>query len=152
MQTIKKILTFFTLIFVLLSNLQIGVLYADSASKLEIEKTKSVEKLEKVEKLIGTVVKKIDKKIKNKEIKERLEEKNEEVKEYLEKVQEQIEDETSRRDVKKIAIEARKVVVLKVISGVTKQTDLSEEISIEVASNPKEKKEALETIQDSLEQ
>ncbi|HIP27518.1 MAG TPA: hypothetical protein EYG80_07675 [Flavobacteriaceae bacterium] len=87
---LKKLLTFFTLLFILLSNFQVGVLYADENSKLKIEKEKSVEHLEKVEKIIDKVVVKIDGKLKNKETKERLEEKNEEIKEYLEKVKEEI--------------------------------------------------------------
>jgi len=148
---LRKLLTFFTLFFVLLSNLQIGVLYADSVSKLETEKNKSEIILNKVENAVVKIADKIEKKVKNKEVKKRLQDKKKEIKEYLEKVDNKVKSENSKSDIKKLTIEAKKVVVLKVVSGITKQIDVSEKISSDVASTKKEKKEALETIQDSLE-
>ena len=148
---LRKLLTLWTLLFILLSNFQVGVLYADSQSSLKLEKDKSVAHLEKVEKVINLAVWKIDKKLKKGEVKERLEEKQEEIKEYLEKAQKEINWENSKSDIKNITSEAKKVVVLKLVSWVTKQVDLEENISNDVASTKKEKKEALETIQESME-
>jgi len=148
----KKLLTLFTLLFVLLSNFQIGVLHAQNSSQLEIEKNKWVAVLQKVEKVIDITVDKIEKKVKNKEVKERLEEKNEEVKEYLEKVEEEIKSENSKTDIKEKIQEAKKVVVLKVVSWMTKQVDIEDSIDSSVAKTKTEKKEALETIQESLEE
>jgi hypothetical protein len=90
MPNLKKILTFFTLFFVLLSNFQIGVLYAQNLSSLDRAKGKSEIILNKVENAVVKIADKIEKKVKNKEIKKRLSSKKEEIKKYLEKVDKEI--------------------------------------------------------------
>jgi len=151
MTYMKKIFTFTTLLFLLLSNLQVGVLYAENLDQLEAHKDKSVEALQKVEQVIDTAVHKIENSKKNSEIVERLSEKNEEIKEYIDIVENKIENENSTSDVKEIVAEAKKVIVLKVVSWVTEYENVEEWLPDNIANNSEKKEEALETIQESME-
>ena len=141
----------FLLISLLVSQFQIGVLYADSVVSLSETKQENIEKLEVIEEVIDTTIEKIDKKINNTEIEARLEEKEAEVEEYLQEVKQEISSENSERDIKKKVKEAQKVVVLKVVSGVTQYEDVVDNISTDVADTPDEIEQATETLQDSLE-
>jgi hypothetical protein len=135
----------------IISQFQIGTLYANSITQLEETKQENIEKLDILEQVIDTTIEKIDQKINNTEIEERLAEKEQEVEVYLQEVKEEIEEESSTSDIKEKVQEAKKVVVLKVVSGVTEYEDTTENISEEVADTPIEIQEAKETIQESLE-
>gem|GEM_PF-1841282 len=113
---LRKIFSLFILLFMLISNFQIGTIYALEKEKVEREQEKNVLILDKVENIVENTIEKIDSKTRNKDIKNRLEEKQKEVKEYLEKVKEEIKDESSSFEMKEKSKEAIKVVVLKVIS------------------------------------
>ena len=147
----KKLFSYLIILFLLFSNFQIWSIYADSVSRLETEKEISVEKLEKVEILLEKIVDKVDKNTNDTELKEKLKEKSEEIKITLEKAKKEIEAENSKSDIKKIAEETKKIVVLKVVSGMTKDNSLTESIDSSIATTKKEKVEALETIKESLE-
>ena len=140
------------MIILLFTQLQIWQVYADYKNKLETHKEKSIEALDKVEVVIDNVVEKLDKKINNEQKEERLKQKQEEIKQYLEETKEEIEEENSTSDIKEKLIETKKVVVLKVVSWVTKYENIEDNIPEEVAETKEEKKQALETIQNSLEE
>jgi hypothetical protein len=76
MYKLKKILTVLVTFFLVLSNLQIGFLYAQNVEekKQEVnqEKEKSEKILNKVETTVVKIADNIEKKVKNEEIKERL--------------------------------------------------------------------------------
>lgn len=147
----RKIFSLLLLLALWVSQFSIPQLYAESQSRLNSEKEKSALILDTVENIIDSWVEKIEKKIKKSEQKERLEEKHEEIKEYLEEVKEEIKDENSTKDIQEKVEEAKKVVVLKVVSWSTEYEDIEKNISSDVAASQKEKKQALEVIQDSLE-
>lgn len=92
----------------------------------------------------------MEKKIKNKTTKKQLQDKNEEIKEYLDEVAKDIKKENSSEDIKEKVEEAKKVVVLKVVSGTTQYEDVEKNISSDVAKTSTDKKEAVKTIQNSL--
>lgn len=106
--------------------------------------------LDAIEQVVDGAVGKMEKKIRNKNTKKQLQEKNEEIKEYLDDVAKDIKKENSSEDIKEKVEEAKKVVVLKVVSGTTQYEDVEKNISSDVAKTTKEKKEAAKTIQDSL--
>jgi len=147
---VKKSIIFFTLIFLLISQTNIWVVYAQSVAELESQKDASIEVLDKTEIVVDKVIDKLDEKI-NDEREERLREKEEEIGDYIEEVQEKIQKENSSSDVKALVKEAKKVVVLKVVSWATEYEDVTDNISSEVANTPSEKADAVETIQESLE-
>ena len=147
----KRLFSLLLLSVLLFSQFQIGTLYANGVGELQETKEENIEKLDILEEAIDQTIEKIDQKIDNTEIEDRLEEKQAEVEAYLDEVKEEISEENSTTDIKQKVKEAQKVVVLKVVSGVTEYEDATENISQEVASTPQEKKEAAETLQDSLE-
>ncbi|PIE84889.1 hypothetical protein CSA08_04855, partial [Candidatus Gracilibacteria bacterium] len=73
-----------------------------------------------------------------------------EIEEYIEETQKKILKEKNKSDMKDLVSEAKKTVLLKVVSGVTPYDDVEKNISKDVARTPKERKQALETIKDSL--
>ncbi len=146
----KKFIIIFSLIFLLISQTNIWVLYAQGVNQLEATKDASIEVLDKTEAVVDVVIEKLDEQIHD-EREQKLEKKAEEIEEYIEEIQEQIENENSISDMKEIVAEAKKVVVLKVVAGATKTEDIEESISSEVADTAWEKAEAVETMQESLE-
>ncbi|NDK08446.1 S8 family serine peptidase [Candidatus Gracilibacteria bacterium] len=147
----KKLLSLLLLVFFLVSSLNCGTIYAYEVSALESTKDKSIEILENVEKVVDKTIEKIDNKTNDAEIEARLEQKQEEIKEYLEEAKEKIEGENSKGDIKEILEETKKVVVLKVVSGVTEYENIDESIPKELAKTEESKEHAIDVIQNSLE-
>ncbi len=125
--------------------------YAAQQSELKNSKQQSTQTLEVLDTAIDQAVEKLQKNLTNDQQTERLEEKHEEVSEYLEEVEQEIQDATNTQAIKEKVQEAKKVVLLKVVSGVTQYEDIEETIPQEVASSQEQIEEAMETIQDSLE-
>ena len=146
----KKIFSSLVLIFILISQMQMLQVYAQDVAELESQKNEGKQQLETVERIIDSTVEKLDEKIKDTQQSEQLEEKHEEIEEYIEQVQEEIQDESSTKDIQEIVEEAKKIVVLKVVSWVTEYEDIKENISTDIADTPEEIKDASEAIQDSL--
>jgi len=147
----KKLLSSILLSFLILGQFHIGTVYAESLAKLENEKQIQKQNIEKVGDVIDSTFEKLDGKTKNKETKEKIAEKQKEAEVYLQEVQEKIQKETKTKDIKKIVSDATKIVVLKVVSGVTKEQDTQDNLPDDIQKDSTKKKEALETIQDSLE-
>lgn len=147
----KKIFSLLLVSLLIVSQSQIGIIYAENQAILESEKQKGIQTLDVVEQIIDTTVNKLDNKIRNEEKKDQLQEKNEEIKEYLEEVTQDIKKENSSQDIQEMVEEAKKVVVLKVVSGTTEYEDVEKNIPRDIANTPQKKKDALEAIQDSLE-
>jgi len=147
----KKILSSLLLIVLFLSQLQVWALYASEVEKLETQKDVSSQQLEAVSVVIDSAVEKLDTRMRDAEKSEQLEEKHEEINEYLEQVQQEIQNESSGEDIQELVEEAKKVVVLKVVSWVTSYEDVEDTISADVADTPDKRQAAMETIQDSLE-
>jgi peptidoglycan hydrolase CwlO-like protein len=112
----KKFLSLLLLLVFNITSFQILPIYAQYNSSLEKDKQKNIEVLDKVEKIIDKSIDKIDEKIKNEDISKRLREKEKEIEEYIEDTQDKIEQENSKRDIKKLLNDAKKTVVLKVVS------------------------------------
>lgn len=146
----RRFFSLFLLVFLILSQFQIGQIYANSLAELESEKQKSIQVLDTVEKVIDDTIDKIDAKTNNKEIETRLKQKEQEVEEYLNEVQQEISQEKSSKDIQEKVKEAKKVVVLKVVSGATQYEDVQDNIPEEISDTPKKKKDAEKVIQDSL--
>lgn len=100
---------------------------------------------------IGSTIEKLETKIDDAATLEKIQEKQEEITEYLSQVQEKIEGEDSRSEVKALVQEAKKVVVLKVVSGVTEYEDVTQNISKDIASTPLQQEQAQEVLQNTLE-
>lgn len=100
---------------------------------------------------IESTIEKLETKIDDEVTLEKIQEKQEEITEYLSQVQEKIEGEDSRSEVKALVQEAKKVVVLKVVSGVTEYEDITQNISKDIASTPLQQEQAQEALQDTLE-
>lgn len=146
----KRIFSTLLLFLLICSQFQVLPIYAEWQAQLEWEKQKSVATLDAIEQVVDGAVGKIEKKIRNKNTKKQLQEKNEEIKEYLDDVVKDIKKESSSEDIKEKVEEAKKVVVLKVVSGTTQYENVEKNISSDVAKTSKDKKEAAKTIQDSL--
>ncbi len=142
----RKICSAMLLILFMISNFWIWEIYANKQS--EIEKISQV--LDSVGGKMEIVVNKLDDKIKDKEISTKLREKEKEIKEYIKEAKQDINVTKSSKELKEIVEETSKVVVLKVVSWVTKYDDIKDNISDEVAKTKVEKKQALDTLQDSL--
>lgn len=136
----KKILSILLLFFMFFSGLQVPNLYAYSVSKLELEKEKNSDLLDKTEDILEKATLKIWSSLKNKELKEKLEEKKKEIKETIEEAKEKIEKENSKKDIKEITDKAKKTAVLKIVSWVTKDNELKSSIDYTVAKTNKQKK------------
>ena len=150
-KTICKLL----LLVFLLWNTNIQIIYASVQSeKAQIEQTreKTEKFLEKVEKVLEKATDKMEDVIKDEELQEKLEEKKEEIKETLEEAQEQIQKEKSTKNINKIAQDTRKKVVLKAVSSLSKDAKLSSWIDEEIAPSLREKKQAYDTLKNSLKQ
>jgi len=139
------------LIFLLfISQSQFWVIYASEIQKLDTQKDVSTQQLELVWDVIETAVWKLDTKIRDEDKSQKLQEKWQEIEQYIQDAQQQIQQEISTKDIQEKVEEVKKVVVLKVVSGVTEYESVEKNISQEVASTQKQKQDALETIQDSL--
>ena len=148
----KKLFSLICLVFIIVSQFQVLQVYAESEAELSAEKQRWEQALDAVGQVIDGTVQKIETKLgNNKEKKERLENKREEIEQYLEEVQEEIGRENRSEDIKQKVEEAKKVVVLKVVSWVIEYEDVEDNIDSEVAGTPAEIEEALETIQESME-
>jgi peptidoglycan hydrolase CwlO-like protein len=112
----KNIFAGVLLSFILLSQMQIMQVYAQDQVQLENEKQKGEQVLDALEGVIDTAVEKLDDKITDIKQSQKLEEKHEEIGEYLEKIEEEIREGNSEEDIKELVEEAKKVVVLKVVS------------------------------------
>ena len=112
----KKAIAYICLLFIFVSQTQIGVIYAQESAKVEAAQDQNIEVLDKVEGVIGTVMDRLDDKVRNIEIKEQLQEKEAEIEKYIEETQEKIADESDPEEMKEIVLEAKKTVVLKVIA------------------------------------
>ena len=148
---IQKGTSLVLLVLFLLYQFQIGIIYADTQSKLETSKEQSIAWLTQVWKVIDSSITKIDKKIKDEEQSERLREKEQEIQEYIEDTQEKIGTAKTKTSIAKSLKEAEKVIVLKIVSWVTKYENVEDNISETVADTLEEKAQAVEAIQDSLE-
>lgn len=146
----KKIFSLFLLFVLISGQFQIGSVYAENLSALEKEKKTQTQVIEKLEEKIEGSKESFEKKAEALQIEEKLEKKSEEISEYLQNVQEKIEGESSRLDIREIVQEAKKVVVLKLVSGTTPDQDISEALPAEIQNNSAKKEIALETIQDSM--
>lgn len=147
-----KVLASFLLVFLFLWQFQWVVsLYASEQSVLNSQKDSSVATLDAIEDIIDNSVEKLDDKIKSKKISDQLQNKHDEIWEYLDQITEEIKQENSAEDIKEIVEEAKKVVVLKVVSGVTSSEDTLDNIPNDVASTQAEKKEAGKVLKDSFE-
>jgi hypothetical protein len=130
--------------------MQVLQVYAQDIAELESEKNTWIQTLSAVEQAIDSAVEKLDDKIVDKDQSDQLQEKHEEVEEYLEKVEEKIQNENSWEDIRGLVEEAKKVVVLKVVSWVTEYEDVEENIPSDVANTSAEIEDAMESIQDSM--
>ncbi|MDA9129244.1 S8 family serine peptidase [Candidatus Gracilibacteria bacterium] len=126
--------------------------YAQGEAELASEKQKGEQTLDAVEQVIDVAVDKIDIKLgNNTQKKQQLEDKQNEIHKYLEEVSQEIGQENNSEDIKEKVETAKKVVVLKVVSGVTEYEDVEESIDSEVADTPAKLEDAMESIQDSME-
>jgi len=146
----KQYFSFVILFFVLLSQFQIGVLYAAEKQDIREEKNNSIAELDTTAWAIESATTKLKASIEDSEITKQLETKEEEIVEYLEEVQEEIQSKSSVKDIEEKVKEAKKVVVLKVVSGITEYKDLEDNISDEIAPTQQEKIEAKEVLRNSL--
>jgi len=148
---IQKGIAHVLLVLFLVSQFQIGTIYADTQAKLETSKAQTIQVLDQVGKVVDASIDKIDNKIADEEQSERLREKEQEIKQYIEETQEAIWDAHTSSAVSKKVKEAEKVIVLKIVSWVTKYENVEDNIPEAIANTPEEKEQAIETIQDSLE-
>ena len=138
---LKKFFASLCLVFLFSSQFQVFELYAQWEAELASEKQAWERTLQAVDTVIEKAVIKIDKKLNNTAKEEKLEKKQVEIKEYLQEVQEDIQQENNSEDIKEKVETAKKVVVLKVVSGVTEYEDVEDNIDSEVANtNLKSKK------------
>jgi molecular chaperone DnaK (HSP70) len=116
MNILQKGTAHILLVLFLLSQFQLGTLYADTQSKLETSKTQTIQVLEQVEQVVDQSIDKIDAKIVDEDQSERLREKEQEIKQYIEATQEAIEDSHTQKSISNKVKEAEKVIVLKIVS------------------------------------
>ncbi|MDC0506134.1 S8 family serine peptidase [Candidatus Gracilibacteria bacterium] len=146
----KRFLSAGLLSAMLFSQLQLGFIVNTYASDLQINKDQTIEALEKVETAVDKTIDKLDKKVSGKK-KQRLNKKSAEIENYLKEVKQEISEEKSSTDIKALASDAQKVVLMKVVSGVTEYSDVTDAISTEVAENRQEISQASNAITGSLE-
>lgn len=148
----RKFLASVLLVFLFFWQFQwVALLYASEQSELKSEKDRSVKTLDAFEDIIDTSVEKLDTTIKDTDVSDKLKEKHKEIWEYLDDVESEIQNQKSGEDIQARVEEAKKVVVLKVVSWVTEYEDIEDNITQEVWNTLWEKEEAREILQDSLE-
>ena len=89
-------------------------------------------------------------KVWDEKIKARLKAKEKEIEAYIEKTQDNISESKNKKEISDNIKEVKKVIVLKVVSWATPQTNIEENIPEEIANTPEKKEQATQTIQDSL--
>lgn len=136
---------------ILLSQFQVLSVYAQEQAELQSERQEAITTLDAVDTLIDSTVDSLDAKIKHTGIKQKLQKKHKEIETYIEETQEAIQTESSPEEIVQAVEKVKKIAVLKVVAGVTPTENLEDTIDATVAQTQSEKKEALETIQESLE-
>ena len=147
----RKVLSSFLLSMILLSQFQVLSVYAQEQAELQSERQEAITTLDAVDTLIDSTVDSLDAKIKHTSTKQKLQKKHKEIEAYIEETQEAIQTESSSEEIVQAVEKVKKVAVLKVVAGVTPTENLEDTIDAAIAQTQSEKKEALETIQESLE-
>ncbi len=146
----KKIFSLLLLSFLLVSQFQIGTLYAQAETQLEETRESSLQTLESLDILVTSTLEKIEGKTQSVELQEQIQEKQEEIQAYIEEVEKSLQEGESTKDIKTELADARKTLMLKVVSGVTPREDISENIPEEVQNNREKSQEAETLLQESL--
>lgn len=131
--------------------MQVWVLYAQDVQELQEDRDAWVKTLEAIENVIWTTVDKLDTKLQGTHAWEKLQEKSKEIDEYFSEISEDIQRETSSSEITEKIDEAKKVVILKVVSWISEDQKLWDTIDSEIANTRQKKDEALQVIEDSLE-
>jgi len=147
----KRILLSLLLALFYISQTQVWVIYADSQQKISASKDAWTTAINAIDTIIDKSITRLDKKIKSEEKSENLQKKHTEIQEYLEEVKNDIAWEKSTRDIEEKVDEAKKVVVLKVVAGITQFEDATQNIPNDIAGTYRERKNAAIALKDSLE-
>jgi hypothetical protein len=133
-------------VFLLNANFTTLVYGADVVGK-EIEKSKTINELEKTEKIVQHVAKKLETKVKDPEIKKQLVEKQVEIKKVIEEAKKEIKQVDNVKEIEKKKEEVKKRVVLKLIDGITPKEDVKDNVE-EVVKTPTEYLQALKVMKE----
>ena len=134
------------IVFLLNANFTTLVYGADVVGK-EIEKSKTINELEKTEKIVQHVAKKLETKVKDPEIKKQLVEKQVEIKKVIEEAKKEIKQVDNVKEIEKKKEEVKKRVVLKLIDGITPKEDVKDNVE-EVVKTPTEYLQALKVMKE----
>lgn len=146
----KRIFSLLLLSLLIISQFQIGTVYAQAETQLEQTRESSLQTLESLDTLVNATLEKIEGKTQSVELQEQIQEKQEEIQAYIEEVEKSLQEGESTKDIKTELADARKTLMLKVVSGVTPREDIFENIPEEVQNNRKKSQEAETLLQESL--
>jgi len=133
-------------VFLLNANFTTLVYGADVVGK-EIEKSKTINELEKTEKVVQHVAKKLETKVKDPEIKKQLVEKQVEIKKVIEEAKKEIKQANNVKEIEKKKEEVKKRMVLKLIDGITQKEEVKDNVE-EVVKTPGEYFQALRVMKE----
>jgi hypothetical protein len=147
----KSISSFVLFIFILGIFSPTIEIYAAEKNSLDTAIDNGINLVEKLWDIADTKLEAAEKKEKDSEQKERIVEKQQEIEAYIEQVQETLEDDVgSQKELKEVLEEAKKVIVLKVVSGVTEYENIEDMLPKEVAQSKASRESATEVLQDSF--
>lgn len=104
------------LTFLIIGQTQIATLFAQSASEVTQVQDASTQILDTLDTIAQTTLEKIEDKTRNQELKEKIDVKKEEISEFLVETSQSISESRSTQEIQEELAEARKTVVLKVVS------------------------------------
>lgn len=104
------------LTFLIIGQTQIATLFAQSALEVTQVQDASIQILDTLDTIAQTTLEKIEDTTRNQEIKEKIDVKKEEISEFLAETSQSISESRSTQEIQEELAEARKTVVLKVVS------------------------------------
>lgn len=146
----KKFLAYLLLTFLIIGQTQIATLFAQSALEVTQVQDASIQILDTLDTIAQTTLEKIEDTTRNQEIKEKIDVKKVEISEFLAETSQSISESRSTQEIQEELAEARKTVVLKVVSWVTPEGDIESWIPKEILQNTEKKEAAREILQASL--
>ena len=144
---VKKTIIFFTLIFLLISQTNIWVVYAQNVAELESQKDASIELLQASEDMVEETIKQLKQKWSS-GLQDRLNQKEKEIKDLLDKTEKSIRKTKSKKDIDWLLSETKKRIELKVKSWNTRYKDIDAWVPENIKAS--KKKKARDTIEKSL--